>query len=670
MTSRATILLTLGCAMLGVDAIGQSLLSGRAVGLGAYGVAVTDTRDFSQNPAGLTGLRDWELSVATYVAPRLSDFGFVFHGIALGKRFFDTEAIAVQYSPGTAASFVVPPLLIIGTEGLPASIDREIDYSEPFSFGFGHRFSDDFSVGVGARLRRETVVDTRYELVIRDTVALPVVSSLESRGSWWGVDLGLQLRLSEGVRLSLVGRNLAPITMRTLQDDLREYRLPRKRSVEIALSGALGRSFLLAAQGSSDGTGAVGYEWLPGAGFALRDALYFDRDEDPFFYCASFSAGWSYEIMDLAVSYLLFFAQEHRRGVSPAGEFDVARLRNLDLNPYTPDRVTLSARLIFGNVRSILARIEGVTFTGGIYPSALESFAYRPVGSARIRNVSSRPIEARVSVFVDRFMDRRSESAPVVLSPGETADVPLTAVFNEQVRKVQSLTIKEAEVTVTAVPAESSDDRYQAKLVFYGRNAWNGEASALRYFVTPDDPEVLRYSRDVLVRSREKLTGTPAQLEAFRQAQLLVDTFSGNLSYVADPKESADYVQYPAETLSRRGGDCDDMTVCFSSLLSSMGLSTAFVDVVPPGAEKQSHIYLLFDTGVDPQYGERISDNPKRYVLRRNARGTESIWIPLETTVSAEGFEKAWTRGAQEYYDDVVVGLGLIKGWVRIVDVN
>jgi hypothetical protein len=267
-------------------------------------------------------------------------------------------------------------------------------------------------------------------------------------------------------------------------------------------------------------------------------------------------------------------------------------------------------------------------------------------------------------------MDRPTESFPVLIQPGETAEVPLTAVFNEQVLKVQSMTIKEAEVAVSTAPAERDDDRTGVKLLVYGRNAWNGDAHTLRYFVTPDDPDVIRYSRDVLLQNRELLAPAQGGREPFAEARLLVDAFAGRLMYVKDPKETGDYVQYPSETLSLRGGDCDDMTVCFSSLLSSIGISTAFVDVVPPGTPANSHIFLLFDTGVNPKYGERISENPKRFVIRKNRAGAETIWIPLETTLSAEGFEKAWLRGAQEFYEDVVVGLGLIKGWVRIVDVN
>ena len=65
-----------------------------------------------------------------------------------------------------------------------------------------------------------------------------------------------------------------------------------------------------------------------------------------------------------------------------------------------------------------------------------------------------------------------------------------------------------------------------------------------------------------------------------------------------------------------------------------------------------------------------ISDNAKRYVTRNNARGLATVWIPVETTVIDGGFDSAWIAGAKEYYNDVEVNLGLVKGWVRIVDIE
>jgi transglutaminase-like putative cysteine protease len=186
--------------------------------------------------------------------------------------------------------------------------------------------------------------------------------------------------------------------------------------------------------------------------------------------------------------------------------------------------------------------------------------------------------------------------------------------------------------------------------------------------VRPGDPDVLRTTRDILLQKRDSLAA--GGLELFSKAKALFNAFAGKLVYVNDPKLSADYVQYPDETLRLRGGDCDDMTVCFASLLASIGIATAFVDVVPPGAPHDAHIYLIFDTGLDPRFASNIAQNSKRYVVRKNHEGRESVWIPVETTLTMKGFEEAWRAGANEYYDDVEVHLGMARRWVKLVDVE
>jgi hypothetical protein len=191
----------------------------------------------------------------------------------------------------------------------------------------------------------------------------------------------------------------------------------------------------------------------------------------------------------------------------------------------------------------------------------------------------------------------------------------------------------------------------------------------LRYFVTPSDPSVIRYARDILLENADSLGGDPGGMLPYRKARLLLSGFANNMMYVSDPRQSADFVQYPSETIELRGGDCDDMTVCFSALLNSIGIPTAFVDVIPPDRPDQAHIYLLFDTGLEPRFAEGITTNSKRYVVRRNQAGVETVWIPIESTVIRRGFDEAWSAGAQRYLDDVEIGLGIVKGWVKIVDV-
>ncbi len=660
-----------GLCMLAGIVHGQSLMDPRAIGMGAPSAAAKDSRGFAWNPASLVQIRDWDLSVATYTGLARGDGGFVFHGITLGKRFLETEALAVEYAPGTQLHLVMPPTLIVSGGTTPVSSDREIVYEEPGSVGYAHRFSRAFSVGLAGRYRRERITDTHITFVQRDSIPLLPVSitqSLESKS--WFADLALLWTPEEDLSVVLSGRNLLRVSGTPLPDSLAWYALPS------AVVGAVGlcyqplRNVRLAGQISTDGTAMLGQEWSPGLGFSLRNALFVDQGEIPALAAFSIGLGWSYEFLEAGASYLRFTNRDRHSGVVSLAGFDAKSIHTLDLNPYIRDRVSLSIRAIFGNTRETLARIEAVDLFGGVYPSSFETFAYRPIGKARIRNISGKPIDARVSFFVDRFMDAPTESRTVTLAPGATAEVELTAVFNERVRNIAKSMIREASVVVSATPAETSDDRASAPILFRGRNEWDGDAGSLRFFVMPDDPEVLRTSRDILLQSREAQTAAGPGMEAFAKSRALINGFGGKLMYVSDPRLTADYVQYPAETLKLRGGDCDDMTVCFASLLGSIGVATAFVDVVPPGDPGRSHIYLLFDTGLDPRYGASIAENPKRYVLRRGKSGVETVWIPIETTVIARGFDEAWSEGAQQYFEDVELGLGLARGWVRIVDVN
>jgi hypothetical protein len=428
---------------------------------------------------------------------------------------------------------------------------------------------------------------------------------------------------------------------------------------------------LLAAAGlASDGYGALGYELSLPAGLTFRNGFYLKKGAEKVLEGFSVGIGWTYEFVSVDASYIGFTDGTNREGEGVLEEFSAGDITRIDLNPYTSDRISLSIRAMFGKVRESLARIESVEMLGGIYPSAAEALAYRPVGKARVTNTSGKPIQARVGFMVERYMDEPTETAPVYLNPGETLEIPFSAVFNDRLRSVDRMQVMDGQVFVTATATETFDDRTKTPVLIHGRNAWSGDVHALRYFVTPDDPEVLRYSRDVLLQERSALDSVPRELDAFKRAQVMIDMFSGKLMSMSDPKQSADYVQYAAETLRLRSGDCDDMTVLFSSLLSSIGISTSFVEVLPPGQPERNHIYLLFDTGLSPKFGLQISTNPKRFVTRPDKNGVATIWIPIETTVANRGFDAVWNKGAQQYFDDVELGLGLVKGWVKIVDVN
>ena len=84
-----------------------------------------------------------------------------------------------------------------------------------------------------------------------------------------------------------------------------------------------------------------------------------------------------------------------------------------------------------------------------------------------------------------------------MLRPGEEADIPLLAVFNDNLRRVASVSVREGNVTVSAAPLGEEEDRSQTRVVVRGRNDWDGDAESLRYFVRPGDPTTQAATRPV-----------------------------------------------------------------------------------------------------------------------------------------------------------------------------
>ena len=107
-------------------------------------------------------------------------------------------------------------------------------------------------------------------------------------------------------------------------------------------------------------------------------------------------------------------------------------------------------------------------------------------------------------------------------------------------------------------------------------------------------------------------------------------------------------MQFARETVDAGSGDCDDLVVLYASLLESVGIQTALVEVRDPEKDL-AHLYLLFNTGLKAEEGYLISENEKRYIVRDNSSGQLMVWIPVETTLVQEGFESAWNAGAMSW---------------------
>jgi hypothetical protein len=665
----------LGIAVLLFPALAacQHLSSARGIGLGAFTASSNDLSSLDWNPAGLVLVRDWQVSGTNFLGLASSDRtnGLVFHNMGIAKQFLSTNAVGIRYAPGNISEFIIPSTFTVldSITGIQAKVDKQISYAERYALGYGLQFNEDLSFGVSARYREEKVTDTQF-FTVRDTLTYIGTRTVQSLANSWNLDLGILWQLNPRWRVGVVAENLFKLLESEYPEELSSFTLNAKKAIRTGVSYTPRTDLLLALDASTTGDGAMGYEWNIWEDFKLRQGIIFGKTLTPYINAATLGVGWDTKTVHADLAYLHFFDRTTHSGSISLNDFTSHSIHDVEFHPFTNDQLRFSISVVLGHTMEPLARIDYIEVTSDVYPASYETFAYRPIGRVKVRNISDKPIEAKVGFYLKPFMDAPTETKRYLIQPGAVSDIPFTAFFNDLIKSVTEPQVRDGDVYVVASPAEEYDDKSRARVKIYSRNNWNGEALTLRYFMTPTEPDVLRFTRSVLNSHKDRLDTVGPALLRFEHAKILFNEFAQRLSYVNDPRLTKDWVQYPGETLSLHGGDCDDMTVCFASLLASVGIPSAFIDVVPPTSPGDAHIYMMFDTGVEASRADMISKNRKRYVVRKNESGTETIWLPIETTQIAKGFEEAWTTGAKEYLDDVELGLGLVKGWVKIVDVQ
>ncbi len=330
----------------------------------------------------------------------------------------------------------------------------------------------------------------------------------------------------------------------------------------------------------------------------------------------------------------------------------------------------LGLSFMWGTKREMFQLQDIKVVVQDIYPAYYQFYNTYPLALVTVKNIAPYPIEVNVRSKVDFYSERPAESGFVEIPTGDVADIPVYAVFGSLLLQAgdNKPAILDIEIEGRAGQTEKKD--YSAQIVIHSRNAWNGDMDKLVYFVTPNDDQIFVMNRTLA----NGLTINPDEdVETVVKAQTVFNALKDKgIAYHRDPNMpfyKDDRVQFAVETLHIGSGDCDDLVVLYASCLESLGIRTAFVQVQDPKQEI-AHLYLLFDTGIPPEQGYKISTNEKRFVIRSGNSRHKTIWLPVETTLIEEGFNAAWENGALAYLEEGVVRNGLAEGWVKVIDVN
>jgi len=297
-----------------------------------------------------------------------------------------------------------------------------------------------------------------------------------------------------------------------------------------------------------------------------------------------------------------------------------------------------------------------------VFPAMIQYYKGKPVATISVENRSNEPVtKVKVKFEAKDIMDVPAESAIIEsIPPGLGKSIDVTAAFNNKVFDVGSEPkAVAAKITIEyEVGSKKRDITRTATFTVYNRNAivWD-DMRKMAAFVTPRDESVkglvsLVARKDIALPAKGSKPARTVRAPAFASAKALsqaaayFDALSASgITYVSDPTapfnyfdgnaEAVDYIAYPAETLGRKTGDCDDLTALYSAMLESSGIPTALVDV--PG-----HVFLMFDSGLTPEEARLYNANDAFFVRNGTA------WVPVEVTAVGKSFKEAWALAATQ----------------------
>jgi len=281
-----------------------------------------------------------------------------------------------------------------------------------------------------------------------------------------------------------------------------------------------------------------------------------------------------------------------------------------------------------------------------LFASFYKSYAREAPGSAVVTNLNDEPVQVEVRIVQNELLDEPTQRT-VYLRPGVAQEIPLALVFPPRIVDQDEMRPVDFEVEVAYQSAgRRRTEKRSLQTYLYGRGTldWSEGTAKAAAFVTPTHEMVHSFTRDIVRATAQKHGGFLNRTTAI--AMRLFDGMSAcGLTYAPDPLNpyaqvrgrtfAVDDIQYPAELLVSRTGDCDDSTVLYASLLANVGVASAFVEV--PG-----HIFLMFDTGIHARERDVLGVDPVMLVEHEG-----SLWIPVETTSLGQPFHVAWQRGVE-----------------------
>ncbi len=621
---------------------------------------VTPTFSLESNPSYLSDLHDWGFSFS-YGAEISDNVNTNIYSISLAKTI-DSHSIAGRYTPGYQKEFFFSTGETISTNDTTVqSLKVKFNYRELFGLGYSYKISPNFSAGLSLRFFSQDFEKETVTPVIGGPITLQI-ETLDETVNFWKSDIGFAYNAGDYFTLRLESINLLNFGEKAENSEFKDFELKRNKEVEFGLNfhpvSFLNLNLVYETSNSFQAgvTGTV-------KNFYYGLTTFHDKFQHPFIAGIIPSLAYKTDLFEVMLSGVKYFSK--RTNQENYKQFIQEGIHNIINNTYSFDKVFLSVSLTLNTLQKLRVKITNVEVTKDVFPTISENYLSNPFAYIDAFNISDEVVEVTPSVKIDGVNSEPVQSQSVTILPGDSAKIPVFIIIPESY-KSEKPALSYATFYLTTNVKET-DDQIQKPVLINGINAWDGQVGNLRYFVHKEPEFSVNYTRTVLSKFKIQLDTISTSLSSFYKAKLIFNDLANRMVYTSDPRATAEFVQFPKQTIDLKGGDCDDLSVCYSSLLGSTGIQTAFVDYKPDSGIR--HVQLMFNTNLIPEQAKLITNNDQKYFIRKNSEGKDEIWLPVETT-ELSNFSNAWNSGAEKFRVDAIENLGLATGKVAIIDIN
>ena len=612
----------------------QAATGARAIGIGGAFIGVADDENaVRRNPAGLT---------------RLDRYAVGFEQTPSGLF----NALETNY---LSAVLPTSEKMALGIDWLQVGIEDEELNSNRSSFNFAYSYAPFSLLSLGANLKYFTW-----------SIALDGRSRGAATG--WGTDIGILLHPHPRWKLGVVaqdfvgfgsGEGLSTGTWIRHDSDISEKIFPTAYKLGIAYRPV--SDWLI----SADLTDRLqlGTEFLPNRNFAIRAGFQKDlyTSEPPTY---SLGGRVRYKWMDFNVAYLIPPTLPPTVYAGLSLNFDFRKLPVLIEEVRIRDLYPVLYRYYARPNLEVKTEVLPDDATPPVFTEADREYYYpleqaNPIGRIWLKNESNKPITVHIKLFIPEFVSKKGTevaSSDIDVPENKRISVPIQRlVLSQKVRELSQNQPVEAQIRVI----ESGGSAYRTFPVTFSLHDNHSiqldDVAKLACFISSEssakDSAIGVFINQVRTAFQTEINSADMP-ENLYVAMLLFNVLHG-VSYAPDPNipresGSIDEIKYPHEMLeSLMGphsgddgkstfGDCDDSTVLYCSLLESVGIKTALIQLT-------SHVLMAFDLGNISVEQAQEMGLPNDYYKTVNGQA----WIPIETTLINQGFAAAWQWGAE-----------------------